>query len=73
MCDDDIHQGLADDPRVSRRTFGLTTMAAAGVAGSAVAQSNVAKKDGEDPRRDLRRGAFPTGQHRAGSSTPALR
>ena len=47
MCDDDIHQGMVEDPRVSRRTFGLITVAAAGVAGAAVAQSNVVEKDVE--------------------------
>jgi len=35
MCDDDIHQGLVQDPTVSRRTFGLLSVAAAGVATSA--------------------------------------
>ena len=32
MCDDDIHQGLVEDPTVSRRTFGLMGVAAAGLA-----------------------------------------
>lgn len=41
MCDDDIHQGLIEDPTVSRRTFGLMTMAAAGVAGAGSAQAAV--------------------------------
>lgn len=45
MCDDDIHPGLIEDPAVSRRTFGLMTMAAAGIAGSAVAASKVVEKD----------------------------
>lgn len=27
MCDDDIHVGLIVDPAVSRRTFGLMTVA----------------------------------------------
>jgi len=35
MCDDDIHQGLIHDPTVSRRTFGLMTVAAAGAASAA--------------------------------------
>jgi carboxymethylenebutenolidase len=49
MCDDDIHQGLIDDPSVSRRTFGLMSIAAAGVAGagSAVAAVPVVEKDVE--------------------------
>lgn len=47
MCDDDIHQGLVDDPRVSRRAFGLMTMAATGVAGSAYAAASVIEKDVE--------------------------
>ncbi len=41
MCDDDIHQGLIEDPTVSRRTFGLMTMAAAGAAGAGSAQAAV--------------------------------
>ena len=47
MCDDDIHQGMVEDTRVSRRTFGLISVAAAGVAGSAMAQPNVTEKDVE--------------------------
>lgn len=47
MCDDDIHQGMVEDPRVSRRTFGLITVAAAGVASSALAQSTAVEKDVE--------------------------
>lgn len=35
MCDDDIHPGLIVDPTVSRRTFGLMTVAATGLAASA--------------------------------------
>lgn len=45
MCDDDIHVGLVVDPTVSRRTFGLMTMAAAGVAGSAHAGTPVVETD----------------------------
>lgn len=49
MCDDDIHQGLIDDPSVSRRTFGLMSIAAAGVAsaGGAAASAPVVEKDVE--------------------------
>jgi carboxymethylenebutenolidase len=47
MCDDDIHQGLIEDPTVSRRTFGLMTLAAAGVAGAARAAAPVVEKDVE--------------------------
>lgn len=47
MCDDDIHQGLIDDPTVSRRAFGLMTVAAAGIAGSAHAAASVVEKDVE--------------------------
>lgn len=48
MCDDDIHQGLIEDPTVSRRTFGLMTVAAVGVAaGSAHAAAPVVEKDVE--------------------------
>lgn len=46
MCDDDIHVGLVQDPNVSRRTFGLMTVAAAGVASNAYA-ADVAEKDVE--------------------------
>ena len=45
MCDDLIHQGMVEDPRVSRRTFGLAVMSAAGVAGTASAEPQVAEKD----------------------------
>ena len=47
MCDDDIHQGLVHDPSVSRRTFGLMGVAAAGLATSARAQAKVVEKVGE--------------------------
>ena len=48
MCDDDIHQGLIEDPTVSRRTFGLMTVAAAGVAArSAHAAAPVVEEDVE--------------------------
>lgn len=48
MCDDDIHQGLVHDPTVSRRAFGLMTVAAAGVATTAgAAQPAVVEKDVE--------------------------
>ncbi|WP_312160524.1 dienelactone hydrolase family protein [Phenylobacterium sp.] len=48
MCDDDIHQGLIEDPTVSRRTFGLMTVAAAGLsAASAHAAVPVVEKDVE--------------------------
>ena len=46
MCDDDIHQGLVQDPTVSRRTFGLMSVAAAGVATAAHA-ADVVEKDVE--------------------------
>jgi carboxymethylenebutenolidase len=46
MCDDDIHPGLVTDSRLSRRTFGLMTLGAAGLAASpALAQSNVVEED----------------------------
>ena len=48
MCDDDIHVGLVYDPTVSRRTFGLMSVAAAGgVAGAAHAAGEVVEKDVE--------------------------
>jgi|SRR5215217_1190747 len=47
MCDDDIHPGLIVDPTVSRRTFGLMTVAAAGIATAAHAGVPVVEKDVE--------------------------
>jgi len=45
MCDEFIHPGLVTDSRLSRRSFGLVTAAAAGIAGApALAQSNVWKR-----------------------------
>jgi carboxymethylenebutenolidase len=45
MCDEFIHPGLVSDTRLSRRSFGLMTVATAGIATGAVAQSNVAESD----------------------------
>jgi carboxymethylenebutenolidase len=45
MCDEFIHPGLVCDARLSRRSFGLMTVATAGIATGAVAQSNVAERD----------------------------
>ena len=47
MCDEFIHPGLVEDPRLSRRTFGAMTVAAAAVISTAHAQSNVVEKDVE--------------------------
>jgi len=47
MCDDDIHPGLVHDPRLSRRAFGLMTVAATGVASVARADETVEEKDVE--------------------------
>ena len=47
MCDDDIHVGLIHDPSVSRRTFGLMSVAAAGMATSARADMAVVETDVE--------------------------
>ena len=48
MCDEFIHPGLVTDSRLSRRSFGLMTVATAGVVGApALAQSNVVEKDVE--------------------------
>jgi carboxymethylenebutenolidase len=45
MCDEFIHPGLVVDLRLSRRTFGLMTVATAGMATGALAQSNVVETD----------------------------
>jgi len=45
MCDEFIHPGLVSDTRLSRRSFGLATVATAGIATGAVAQSNVVETD----------------------------
>ena len=45
MCDEFIHPGLVCDTRLSRRSFGLMTVATAGIATGAVAQSNVVESD----------------------------
>ena len=45
MCDEFIHPGLVTDSRLSRRTFGLAGAAAVGIAGTALAQSNVVETD----------------------------
>ncbi len=45
MCDEFIHPGLVTDTRLSRRSFGLATVATAGIATGAVAQSNVVESD----------------------------
>jgi carboxymethylenebutenolidase len=47
MCDEFIHPGLVEDPRLSRRSFGAMTVAAAAVATTAYAQANVVEKDVE--------------------------
>lgn len=45
MCDEFIHQGLVEDPRITRRTFGLIAAAAAGTASAAAPKSVVDEKD----------------------------
>jgi carboxymethylenebutenolidase len=47
MCDDDIHQGQVEDPRLSRRTFGALAAAtvASAAAGAACAAEAVIEKD----------------------------
>ena len=47
MCDDDIHQGLTYEPRLSRRGFGLAAVAAVGAATSAHAAVKVTERDVE--------------------------
>ena len=41
MCDEFIHPGLVEDPRISRRTFGLIAVAAAGAAPAAAPKAAV--------------------------------
>ena len=46
MCDEFIHPGLVSDTRLSRRAFGLMSLAATGLAsGAALAQSTVVEQD----------------------------
>ena len=45
MCDEFIHPGLVDDSRMSRRTFGLIAVAAAGCGQAAGPKSVVDEKD----------------------------
>jgi carboxymethylenebutenolidase len=45
MCNEFIHPGLVSDTRLSRRSFGLMTVATAGLATGAVAQSNAVETD----------------------------
>jgi carboxymethylenebutenolidase len=52
MCDDFIHAGLVQDARISRRAFGLMTVAAAGAATAAVPAAVVDEKDVSIKTRD---------------------
>lgn len=45
MCDEFIHPGLIEDSRISRRTFGLIAVAAAGAAQAAAPKTAVTEKD----------------------------
>lgn len=46
MCDEFINQGLVEDSRITRRTFGLMAAAAAGAAGASVpTEAKVGEKD----------------------------
>lgn len=45
MCDDDIHQGLVQDPTVSRRAFGLMATGAALLGASSALAAGVVEKD----------------------------
>ena len=45
MCDEFINQGLVQDPTISRRNFVAIAAAAAGTAGTALAQDNVVETD----------------------------
>jgi carboxymethylenebutenolidase len=46
MCDEFIHPGLIEDSRISRRTFGLIAVAAAGTAQAAAPKAAVTETDG---------------------------
>jgi len=52
MCDNDIHPGLIEDWRLSRRAFVATGIAAAGLASVAHAAENVVEKDVTIPTGD---------------------
>jgi carboxymethylenebutenolidase len=46
MCDDEIHQGIAQNPDISRRTFGVAAMAAAVLASAPTrAETEVVEQD----------------------------
>jgi carboxymethylenebutenolidase len=45
MCDEFIHPGMVSDARLSRRTFGMMTVATAGIASGALAQSDAVETD----------------------------
>ena len=45
MCDEFIHPGLVSDARLSRRSFGMMTVATAGIASGAMAQTNAVETD----------------------------
>lgn len=45
MCDEFIHPGLVDDPRLTRRAFGLISLAAAGAASAAAPRAAATEKD----------------------------
>ena len=45
MCDEFIHPGLVEDSRISRRTFGLIAVAAAGAAQAAAPKAAVTETD----------------------------
>ena len=47
MCDDEIHQGVTHDPRVSRRAFGLTATAALTLAAARADAAAVVERDVE--------------------------
>ncbi len=68
MCDEDIHQGVTQNPRLSRRAFGLSTTAAAMVAAAAAKGSTeAAERDVDVATSDGSADAVllhPTGQGR---------
>ena len=52
MCDDEIHQGLTQDPGLSRRAFGLAAATTVAFAATARAEADVVGTDADVPTPD---------------------